>query len=91
MSAIDPGLTCMELDDKFVATTTEAIPPSNRKRILQSFPLRLPRTMRVEAIELACCEDISLNQLIVQALAEKITRLQHSLSPREILPKPRPD
>lgn len=40
------------------------------------FALRLPRTMRRQAEELAKDEGISLNQLILLAVAEKITRLE---------------
>ena len=44
-----------------------------------SFPLRLPISMRRQVTELAQREGLSLNQFIVLALAEKITRLeQHS-------------
>lgn len=89
MSASETGLTCMEFEDRLMSTAAEKrLPPAQPR---STYPLRLPRTMRSVAIEVACLEGISLNQLIVQALAEKITRLQHSLSPREILPKPRPD
>ena len=35
-----------------------------------SFPLRLPHPMRIQATELAHRDGISLNQFIVQAIAE---------------------
>lgn len=41
-----------------------------------SFPLRLPRTTRVQAGELARREGVSLNEFIRLAVAEKITRLE---------------
>ena len=49
----------------------------------KSFPLRLSRTMREEAIELAHREGISMNQFISHAIAEKITRLECSRLSRE--------
>ena len=41
-----------------------------------SFALRLPRSTRFQANEIAKAEGISLNQFITLAVAEKITRLQ---------------
>jgi hypothetical protein len=41
-----------------------------------TFPLRLSRSMRVLADELAHREGLSLNQFISLAVAEKITRLE---------------
>lgn len=66
----------MELEESSVSTAAEErLPPAPPK---STFPLRLPRTMRLEAAELACLEGVSLNQFVVQAVAEKVTRLQHS-------------
>lgn len=42
----------------------------------KTYPLRLPRTTRLQAIELARREGVSLNQFILQAVAEAITRLE---------------
>ena len=55
---------------------------SNGRR--KSFPLRLPRTVWAQAIEFARFEGISLNQFIVQAIAEAITRLECSPSPTSL-------
>lgn len=41
-----------------------------------SFPLRLPRSTRQRAVELAHNEGLSLNQFIVLAVTEKIVRLE---------------
>jgi len=41
-----------------------------------SFPLRLPRTMRQQVDKLADCDGISVNHFISLALAEKISRLE---------------
>jgi predicted HicB family RNase H-like nuclease len=41
-----------------------------------SFPLRLPRTMRKQVDKLADCDGISVNHFISLALAEKISRLE---------------
>jgi hypothetical protein len=41
-----------------------------------SFPLRLPRSMRQQVGELADDHSISINQFISLALAEKISRLE---------------
>ena len=46
-----------------------------------SFPLRLPRSMRVQANELARAEGISLNQFIAIAIAEKLARIESSSVP----------
>jgi hypothetical protein len=43
-----------------------------------TFPLRLPVSMRRQAIEIAQREGLSLNQFISLAVAEKITRLEQS-------------
>lgn len=43
---------------------------------MAAFPLRLPRSMRLQAVEHALREGISLNQFIALAVAEKITRLE---------------
>ncbi len=40
------------------------------------FPLRLPTTTRLQAVELASLDGVSLNQFISLAVAEKIARLQ---------------
>lgn len=45
---------------------------------LTSFALRLPRSTRRQANEIAKNEGISLNQFITIALAERIVRLQSS-------------
>lgn len=55
----------------------------------QSFPLRLPASLRRQANDLADGEGISLNQFISIAVAEKIghmeeqARMEKSLSPGE--------
>ena len=41
-----------------------------------SFPLRLPKSTRLQAIELAQNEGLSLNQFITLAVTEKIVRLE---------------
>jgi len=41
-----------------------------------SFPLRLPRSTRLQAIEVAQNEGLSLNQFIALAVTEKIVRLE---------------
>ncbi|WP_109489261.1 hypothetical protein [Occallatibacter savannae] len=46
-----------------------------------SFPLRLPFSTRRQAIEIAQREGLSLNQFISLAVAEKITRLEHTAWP----------
>jgi hypothetical protein len=46
-----------------------------------SFPLRLPFSTRRQAIEIAEREGLSLNQFISLAVAEKITRLEHTVWP----------
>ena len=48
------------------------------------FPLRLPLTMRREANDLAHREGLSLNQFISLAVAEKITRLEHTSWLKEV-------
>lgn len=50
----------------------------------KTFPLRLPRTVREQAGQLADREGISINQFVLQAVAEKVTRLECFLSSREI-------
>jgi predicted HicB family RNase H-like nuclease len=42
----------------------------------QVFALRLPRSMRMEAVRVAKNERISLNQFVALAVAEKIARLE---------------
>jgi predicted HicB family RNase H-like nuclease len=49
-----------------------------------SFPLRLPFTTRRQAIEIAQREGLSLNQFISLAVAEKITRLEHTSWPEQM-------
>jgi len=44
-----------------------------------SFPLRLPLSMRRQAVEIAQREGLSLNQFISLAVAEKITRLEQTI------------
>lgn len=48
-----------------------------------SFPLRLPFSTRRQAIEIAQREGLSLNQFISLAVAEKITRLEHTAWPEQ--------
>jgi hypothetical protein len=48
------------------------------------FPLRLPLTMRHQANDLAHREGLSLNQFISLAVAEKISRLEHSSWLKEV-------
>lgn len=50
----------------------------------KTFPLRLPLTMRLEAAELARREGISLNQFVLQAVAEAVTRLDSIVLPTDI-------
>lgn len=51
------------------------------KRAANSFPLRLPPTMRRQIDHLAKREGVSLNQFISLAVAEKVTRMEgYSLS-----------
>lgn len=57
---------------------------SNGQR--KTFPLRLSRSVRGEAELLADREGISINQFIVLAVAEKVTRLERDFSSREISP-----
>lgn len=45
----------------------------------RTFPLRLPRSMRLQASEIAQREGLSLNQFITLAVAEKITRLEQAI------------
>ena len=56
----------------------------------KSFPLRLPRALWAMATELARRDGVSLNQFIVQAIAEKITRLECSPSSTGFQQKPGP-
>ena len=46
-------------------------------RYQSQFPLRLPRSLREAAKQLALKEGISLNHFICLALAEKISRAEH--------------
>lgn len=87
MSATELATTCMELDEALVSTAEEERLPRGQQKAKPTFPLRLPRTMRAEAAELACLEGVSLNQLIVEALAEKIARVSFFYSSRERRPK----
>ena len=52
------------------------MPKENNKP--NSFPLRLPFSVRRQANDLAQRDGLSLNQFISLAVAEKITRLEHS-------------
>lgn len=45
----------------------------------QTFPLRLPPTMRHQANELAHREGISLNYFVSLAVAEKISRMEQDV------------
>lgn len=47
-----------------------------KKRTTPSFPLRMPKSTREQAIEMATREGISLNQFVSMAVAEKIVRLE---------------
>ena len=58
-----------------------------KKEPPKSFPLRLPRSMRLIADDLAEREGISLNQFISLAIAEKITRLENQESSDKFKPK----
>jgi hypothetical protein len=53
-----------------------------------SFPLRLPLSTRLEAINIAQREGLSLNQFIGLAVAEKIARLEHTSWPGHMNGKP---
>jgi predicted HicB family RNase H-like nuclease len=48
--------------------------PENSKTA--TFPLRLPKSTRLQAVELAKREGLSLNQFIALAVVEKITRFE---------------
>lgn len=50
----------------------------------KTFPLRLSRTVREQAGQIADREGISINQFVLQAVAEKVTRLECFLSSREM-------
>ena len=64
------------------------VPSPRAAALLKSFPLRLPRTTRAQAGELARREGVSLNLFIAQAIAEKITRMECAPPSREaLLPK----
>lgn len=54
----------------------------------KTFPLRLPRSARAQARQIAEREGISINQFILLAVAENITRLEgfHSRGKYEPLP-----
>ena len=82
MSTSEMNVTCMEIEEDAVPTATEKRNTSEHQR--STYPLRLPRTTRKVADQLADHEGVSLNQFIVQALVEKITRLERSLSDAEI-------
>ena len=58
-----------------------------KKQPQKSFPLRLPRSMRLIADDLAEREGISLNQFISLAIAEKITRLESQQSGDKFKPQ----
>jgi hypothetical protein len=45
------------------------------KTQVKTFPLRLPRSTRIEAGKIAAREGISLNQFIALAVAEKLARM----------------
>jgi hypothetical protein len=47
---------------------------------IPSFPLRLPKTTRVQADRLAERQGVSLNEFIRVAVAEKISRLEPLIS-----------
>ena len=46
------------------------------KETPKTFQLRLPTSARIQAAELAQRESVSLNQFIVQAVAERIARME---------------
>lgn len=80
MSASEIELTRMEIEEDSMSTAAEKRVSRGHQR--STYPLRIPRTTRIVADELAELEGVSLNQFIVQALVEKITRLERSLSER---------
>lgn len=49
--------------------------PMSPRKIAVSFPLRIPHSTKIQATEIAKREGLSLNQFIVIALVEKITRM----------------
>jgi hypothetical protein len=52
------------------------MPDSTKLR--RSFPLRLSKSMRLQANDLARIEGLSLNQFILVAIAEKVGRMEHA-------------
>jgi len=52
--------------------------PQSVTHVPATFPLRLPKTVRLQAVELAQIEGISLNQFIAISVAEKLTRIESS-------------
>lgn len=56
--------------------------PQSDSHVPATFPLRLPKSMRLQAVELAHVEGISLNQFIAIAVAEKLTRIESSARTR---------
>jgi hypothetical protein len=47
------------------------------------FPLRLPRSTRYSAVDIANAEGLSLNQFIALAVAEKIVRMEADEAPSD--------
>lgn len=72
-----------------------------RTKKANAFALRLPLTTRTDAATLASLQGVSLNEFIINAVAEKIERLEHPLETwplgkpphreRRSAPKDRPD
>ena len=49
---------------------------------MQSFPLRLPLSIKQQATDTARSEGLSLNHFIALAIAEKLTRMELTLNIR---------
>jgi HicB family len=52
-----------------------------KPRNQSKFPLRLPKSVSETAKQIAAAEGVSLNQFISLAVAEKIIRVEQSMSP----------
>jgi hypothetical protein len=57
--------------------------PVDARKPAKTFPLRLPISMKTEAVGAASEEGISLNQFINIAIAEKIVRIENSLQKKQ--------
>jgi len=53
-------------------------------KVKTTFPLRLPKTTRIQAVEIASREGVSLNQFIALAVAEKIARMESTQPTRSL-------